>query len=321
MARHSRHRAGYSRMEPRAAAGDHERLARAIGSIPAGDGTVVIPGDIFAAGLLHAARPYLDTIAVFPVSSAETLDRLDDKWSFYELLVRERLPTPESILVTPPADAAALDVPPDWYPALLKPVFAEAGHGIRPVVDAAALREELGRLPNGSPIILQRCVGGYDADISLIAVDGEIRAHVVQSRRDPGSLEFIDNPHALEVASRIVRATHYSGVANIDLRIDPDTREIVVLECNPRFWFTLQASAWRGINFAELGMRIARGEPVQATPPVGGAYHLHSHLLRHLIWRPRAWREIAPYNWHGLFQALADPGPLVFKALRRAHGG
>jgi biotin carboxylase len=315
MARYSRYRSRYLRLDPPADEADHARLAELLQSMRDRRYATVIPCDIFSAGLLYDAAPLVSTLPIFPTSSFATLNQLDDKWAFHQLLLKQKLPTPDGMLVTPDESDDPPAVSDDWYPLLIKPLEAESGHGIVRVDDAETLARQLRGIAH-EPVMLQKFVEGSDLDVSLIAVDGQIKAHVVQSRSTPGALRFTASMRAVELACRVIESTRYTGVANIDMRISAPSGEILILECNPRLWFTLHASAWRGINFVELGVRLARGDEIYPTTPESGLYYLHGHLLRHMAWKPTSWRHVNGYNLRGLWQALSDPGPQLFKLFR-----
>lgn len=191
------------------------------------------------------------------------------------------------------------------FPLVVKPLYGESSHGI---IRAQRLEDIRAHLAKGGrraqfPLVVQEYAPGFDADLSLLARNGEVICHLLQSRRNPCSLEFFTDERLLEIGRRVVRGANYTGVANIDLRVDQSTGDVRVLECNPRFWHTLQAALWAGIHFVEAGFALAAGGSAVRRSPVAGAYH----LLKHLLWQPRQWRGIAPYNLRGLWQPMHDP--------------
>lgn len=272
----------------------------------------VIGGDMASTGILHAVRDHLINIKVFPTSSAELLDLLDNKWRFQEFMVAHDIPCPRTILLENLAnwETAAMSI---GYPLIVKPLFGESGHGI---ITAHKPSELNAHLHSGSkyarlPLLFQAFAPGADADISILAQDGRIICHVVQIRENGCTLRFVEHFKALEIAQKIMSPTNYTGIANIDIRIASGTGNVSVLECNPRFWYTLQASMWRGMNFVEAGYRMLAGEKHQPYFLANGEYHLHGCLLKKFIWKPMRWKSIAPYNWKGLAQALSDPAPYL----------
>ena len=317
MTRHSRYRSGHHSLElqdtsPEALA----RLGDALNAYCQKRGIqAVVGGDILAAGAIHAVADQLPGTLSFPASPLPTLGLLDDKWTFQEFMVRHDIPCPAAVRLECAEDVDRLEQQGLRFPMVVKPLYGESGHGIFRANDTPAIHRQLDRGGRHArfPLVVQEYAPGFDADLSLLAKDGEIVCHVLQSRRDACTLGFFENDRVLEIGRRIVRAADYTGVANIDVRIDEATGEVRVLECNPRFWYTLQASLWAGLNFVEAGFALARGEPVRRVAPTKGAYHLHGCLLKKLLWRPGQWRDIAPYNLRGLLQAATDPLPFIMQ--------
>lgn len=310
----SRYRKGYRRISPAIEQHEGDRLAEFLGDYMDRHGLeAVVGGDIFSSGMLHAVQDKLRPGSVFPVSSMETLEMLDDKWRFHCFLEENAIPGPRTILLEHEEDLALLRKGTIRFPVIVKTLYGESGYGVFPAGNVGEIEHYLrsGSKYAKLPLLVQEFVRGYDADISVLAVEGQVVAHVGQSRRVPGSLEFFENEAVLEIAQRIVRAAAYNGVANIDIRIDEESGKVTVIECNPRFWYTLQASLWRGANFLEAGFAVARGRQVNWRAPKDGVYHLHGHLIRRMLWNPAKWAQVPLYNVRGLFQALSDPLPFI----------
>lgn len=180
------------------------------------------------------------------VSNESLIDQLDNKWSFYKLLVKLKLPSPSTLLI----DNRNNSIPENFmFPALTKPLQQTGGTGIRYHASCQNLSKEMGTLE--LPVILQEYISGRDIDCSVYAKEGEIKAWTIQEHVY-GGLEFCHNDEVLSICSNILSPISYSGVAHFDLRIDEKTQEVSVLECNPRFWATVNHSMEAGVNFPEL---------------------------------------------------------------------
>ena len=57
---------------------------------------------------------------------------------------------------------------------------------------------------------------------------------------------------ALELAKKLMKSLNWSGVANIDMIYDQERDLVQILEINPRYWLTTDASAIAGVNFPYL---------------------------------------------------------------------
>jgi predicted ATP-grasp superfamily ATP-dependent carboligase len=88
------------------------------------------------------------------------------------------------------------------------------------------------------------------------------------------------------MAGRIATATDYDGVMNVDARIESATGNVYLSESNPRFWRSLSASVWCGVNFVEECLR----DDVPGETPrllVTGSADTYYHPL----YRPALWRH------------------------------
>ena len=320
IAKYSRYRRRYVRLPisqspPAAQSSEFAESLRSY--IEANHIDAVIGADIAATGLIHATKDHLHPALFFPSVGTETLNLLDDKWRFQQFLVENGIPAPRSILLEAANDLDAR-LTELKFPAVVKPLHGESGHGIVSLQDIAQLRRHL---QSGSryarlPLLLQEYAVGQDADLSFLAEEGEILCHVLHTRTDGCELNFVSNKSVLEVAASIARACNYTGVANVDVRIDQASGAIQVLECNPRFWYTLQASLWRGLNFVEAGFLQALGQHPQYESFNSGRYRLHGCLVKRLLTAPWEAGSVAAYNWRGLLQAMTDPLPFIAERLR-----
>jgi predicted ATP-grasp superfamily ATP-dependent carboligase len=119
--------------------------------------------------------------------------------------------------------------------------------------------------------ILQEYVQGYNMGCYVVYKDGRLIGHTMQRALLPGrtayevsmGMEFIQNEEVITIVDKLMRALNWNGFANIDLRFDESTGKVLVLEINPRFSFTLQASLKvTGVNFAYLLCQLAQGQIV-----------------------------------------------------------
>ena len=315
VARYSRYRRRYQRLDVVDDNGefDIEQVGRRLAAY-VGENRIegLIGGDITSTGVLDAARPWLPDALIFPSSNIDKLELLDDKWRFQQFMVEHDIPCPRSILLERAEDVDAVAAKLS-FPIVAKPLHGESSHG---VVSVRGIDELRRHVQSGSkyaklPLLIQEYAVGEDADVSFLAQDGRILCHTMHTRKGGCSLEFMRNDAVYDVAVRIAAASGFTGVANIDVRIDHLTNTVKVLECNPRFWYTLQASMWRGLNFVEAGFSLAIGNFVERSAPEDGSYHLHGCLLTRMIWNPANWSMIERYNIRGLLQAMTDPLPFI----------
>ncbi len=223
---------------------------------------MIIPADMRTTRALVRARDTIHEAQVCALPDQTTLDRLHNKWTFYQFVRSHNLPSPETYLVK---DVQELERLVFDFPVIIKPVEGENGEGIWRADTHTDLmsgythrnQEHLG------PYLIQRYLAGRDIDISFLADHGKMVAWSIQQKDDdsPGTLHFLDEEQVLQIARRIVEASGYHGVAHMDMRYDEKGR-VYAIEFNPRFWGSLIWSYWAGVNFPDLLIRVTRGEHI-----------------------------------------------------------
>jgi predicted ATP-grasp superfamily ATP-dependent carboligase len=109
-------------------------------------------------------------------------------------------------------------------------------------------------------ILLQEFINGFDLGCNVLCSNGQIIAATIQKgnlyNNIPYSpqigLQFIKEDKVMELAEKLMKSLNWSGVANIDMIYDRDNDQMQILEINPRFWLTIDASAIAGVNFPYL---------------------------------------------------------------------
>jgi predicted ATP-grasp superfamily ATP-dependent carboligase len=231
-------------------------LARKIDAIAREHGIdLVIPGDTVTTRLLTRIRDALAT-PVFPVPEAETFDALVTKDRFMEVCARFGVPHPKGALYLDRAGLlAAIGDGRVRFPAMFKPLNRAGGIGI--VKADADNAHALAAAIDYAPILVQDFVDGEDRSISIFCRGGEIKKEVVYSHPD-GVFHFHDEPELSRLVRELAGAMKLDGVINFDARVDPNGK-VWLIECNPRFFFSMDAIMIAGINFAdvEAGTRAA----------------------------------------------------------------
>lgn len=276
---------------------------------------VIVPGDIGTAEFLADAEGSLGTAAaIYPCSDARMLQAIHDKWSFAKRLMAAGIAAPETAHIASLADVetAAATV---GFPLIVKPLSGESSHGVVRIDSLQALHAHVksGKPYSAPPLIAQRWVRGRDIDISVLANRGEILAAVTQQAEPDGSLRFFEDRATRELATQIVREFGYHGIAHFDMRRDEDRQQTVVIECNPRFWYSMPAALWQGVNFVELGIRFALGQSVGNVRVMEGMYFLPGAMIGKL--RRGRIPRMSLRNLRGVLQPALDPMPHLADAL------
>lgn len=282
-----------------------ERAARAFGP------DLVVPADVPGAYLAARLKERLPGVPFYPSADAGTLGMLDDKWSFYEFLLKQGLPTPKTRRLADAAAAAGVAAP-----VVIKPLADSGGRG---VTLARTAGELAARLDGAAyPLLAQDFVDGEDVDLSFLADRGRLLAWAVQIRSPDGTIRYIDDPRILELGRRLASASAYTGLAHVDMRYDGPSRDsVLIIECNPRFWGTFSYTLGLGADFMALGVELALGKSPAAMekPPLGS-----SPSVRAAVGKLLRGGDLSADSFEHIRQKLADPGPELFKAGRRLLG-
>ena len=108
--------------------------------------------------------------------------------------------------------------------------------------------------------LIQEYIEGYDIDCSVLCKNGKILAFTIQKGILPGKNKFSPNvgvkflyeEKLYQVVKNLMKSLNWSGVAHIDMRYDSVASEFKIIEINPRFWESLEASIAVGVNFPYL---------------------------------------------------------------------
>ncbi|MBT8471581.1 MAG: ATP-grasp domain-containing protein [Marinicaulis sp.] len=148
-------------------------------------------------------------------------------------------------------------------PLMLKPVAGVGGKGIEEVKDASAAIKAhqafLGK--HGEAPLIQEKVEGEDYCFTGLFSDGELLAHMayrnLQSfpvKTGAGAIrETVDDAPFIEAATKLMKPTGWTGVAEIDFMWTGEKAdEPFLIEVNPRFWAGLFHSVKSGVDFPWL---------------------------------------------------------------------
>jgi predicted ATP-grasp superfamily ATP-dependent carboligase len=134
--------------------------------------------------------------------------------------------------------------------------------------------DEASRLIPAENLIVQEIVpGGGEAQFSYAALckGGTSLASIVARRtrqfpKDFGQfstfVETVDEPGVIEPAERLLAATGFTGLVELEFKKDPRNGQFKVFDMNPRVWGWHTLSRRAGVDFPYLLWRLMKGEPV-----------------------------------------------------------
>ena len=202
------------------------------------------------------------------------------------------------------ADLLAAEIEADrlTYPVVAKAPSWSASQGFV-VLNGPDAAEKAERI-NYRPIIVQEFIRGRDIVASIFCRHGEIVTFVAHEYRRRVYTTFWSDQIYRDLALLAARIGA-DGVYNFDM-IAADDGHIYYLECNPRFFYSIDLAMLAGINFVTLGF----GEHVGTVPdrvPRGTAVRRPEAVLT----APRCWSQLTRRDWAAARYAYSDPVPYL----------
>jgi predicted ATP-grasp superfamily ATP-dependent carboligase len=269
---------------------------------------ILIPADCDAIRLANRVRGRLK-VKTTPIPGMSTLDMFDNKWQFHQFCSGLGLPVPATQFF---ASKREMDfkaiVSEIGLPFVVKPLDRAGSTGVHIVHGAEDF--EVSIQDNADydfgPLIAQRFIHGTDVDVSFLSYGGRLSAFAVQ-QASGSRIVFQSNPALEALARELSDASSYHGVMHVDARVEDGTGKVWLIESNPRFWASLTASVWCGLNFV--------AESLVPAPKDAGVRALTagSASIRHPLIRPSAWRGLlADRGGRGrLLRAMAFDPPAL----------
>lgn len=177
------------------------------------------------------------------------------------------------------------------FPVVAKPArsVAEATEGrvksgAVHAANQSVLEDEIRRFPDEVfPILVQERILGSGVGVFLLLWDGEVRAAFshrrIREKPPSGGVSVVSesvalDPNLLEQSVRLLREFGWQGVAMVEYKMDERTGIPYLMEINGRFWGSLQLAIDAGVDFPNLLVAAADGQP--ATPR--GVYKVGARL-------------------------------------------
>jgi D-aspartate ligase len=199
---------------------------------------------------------YENRLCVLP--SPENFKIAFHKGLLTEHMIKCKIQSSKSVLVSPGTVFSNELIE---FPVLIKPASdTRDGEGIIKFHNRDNLIKYFNENKFKFDYLVEEYIEGYDLGCSVLCNKGEILAFTIQKGflwRERAytaqiGLEFVYEPDLYNKIKNLMKSLKWSGIANIDLRYDERTDEFRVLEINPRFWATLDASLVAGVNFPYL---------------------------------------------------------------------
>lgn len=241
------------------------------------------------------------------MADEQSLKLVLDKAETFRLAERLGVSTPQSLYVSDIGELPDL-VADLSYPVVVKPSHSVSGHGegyskhnVSYAHSESSLYQKCAAYLRHTPVILQSYFRGLGAGVELIAKDGEIlyvfqhlRLHEVPLTGGGSSFRVSTavESELLEATTLLIRALRWTGVAMVEFKWNPETREYCLMEINGRFWGSLPLAVAAGADFPAMQAELfLRGELGDYPPYRQGIYcrNLASDLMWHeMVLRSRS---------------------------------
>ncbi len=221
-------------------------------------------------------------------ADADTLERIEDKGSFYKACEAAGIPTPAAIAIDDLAgfDDALSQLSRAGMAACIKPPRGVFGSGYFRLDDQRsafdqlmtidnrslptwvvrqAIAERGGRIPE---LLVMQHLPGTEWSVDCLCDDGRILAGFVRAKRRHSQL-ISDDPLLMQLAAQVAGIFKVSNIVNIQFKsATPDGQSPHVLEINPRMSGGCAAGALAGVNLPLLQLMHAAGMTIDNPPPI-----------------------------------------------------
>jgi D-aspartate ligase len=202
-----------------------------------------------------------------------------DKRLTYRLAAEERVDYPTTIC---PRSEADLEDAGAAFPAILKPATHASINRFTaekawPVANREELlaryREARGLIPPDLILVQERIPGGGESQFSYAALccDGQPIASLTARRTRQYPIDFgysssfvetLDIPEIVAPSQRLLAAIRYTGLVEVEYKLDARDGRYKLLDINPRLWTWSPLGGRAGIDFPYLLWQMMVGRPV-----------------------------------------------------------
>lgn len=252
------------------------------------DQWVLFPTSDESAALLSKFRTALSRRFRVSTPTWDVLRWAYDKRLTYRLAAEQQVDSPSTIY---PATEADLKVGVCAFPAILKPATHSTINRFTadkawPVANREQLlaryREARELIPPDLILLQELIPGGGESQFSYAALccDGRPIASLTARRTRQYPIDFgysssfvetLDIPEIVAPSRRLLSAIRYTGLVEIEYKLDARNGRYKLLDINPRLWTWSALGARAGIDFPHLLWQMMVGQPVPEQTGRAGA--------------------------------------------------
>ncbi len=243
------------------------------------DQWVLFPTSDESAALLSKFHTALSRRFLVSTPTWEALRWAYDKRLTYQLAAEQKVDYPSTIY---PATEVDLEGVPCAFPAILKPATHATINRFTadkawPVANREELlaryREARELIPPDLILVQELIPGGGESQFSYAALcyDGQPIASLTARRTRQYPIDFgysssfvetLDIPEIVGPSRRLLTAIRYTGLVEVEYKLDARNGRYKLLDINPRLWTWSPLGGRAGIDFPYLLWRMTVGRPV-----------------------------------------------------------
>jgi len=306
--------------------GDPKKLQELIKCIKITEADIVLPADETYVRFLAEYRDIIKNYALLPpLPTPDLFDHLVNKDKLNELLKALNLPHPRNFCITDP-NLYSLDI--KSFPLLLKSARGSSGYGMRKIDDENGLHDTIKRV-NPDHYFFQEEIQGDIMSCSFLAIKGNLKAYSIQKNLSKTGynfsteIEFVHHDEVYKTTYRLVKATGYSGLANLDFCIDTRDGQAKLIDFNARFWVSLLGAKAAGIDFTKLYCLAALGKNIDSQNYKECIYKMGTSSIKHqkdrILNLFSGTRSKSIYT--DLWDRLSDPEPEINRFMSNRFKG
>jgi predicted ATP-grasp superfamily ATP-dependent carboligase len=242
-------------------------------------GWVLFPTDDEVVGLVARHHDVLSKAFCLTIPPWDELRWSCDKRLLSKLAADLKIDQPWTFCPANREEVARLDCK---FPVIIKPALREVFNQLTAakawqVDDRQSLLsryDEARSMMSPDLIMIQEVIPGWgEAQFSYAALcqDGRPLASVVARRVRQYPMDFgqfstyvetMDDPGVVEPSRRLLAATRFTGLVEVEFKRDSRDGRFKVLDVNPRVWGWHTVGSRVGVDFSHLLWQMVRGEPV-----------------------------------------------------------
>jgi predicted ATP-grasp superfamily ATP-dependent carboligase len=235
---------------------------------------MIFPMDDCTMGIVMEHRDELKGLCGLPIAPYESYKIACDKGNAMAFVKEAGVDIPATYM---PEDLSQLEniLEKLEYPVIVKPRQSSGSRGIK----KAYSKEELltvyrEALDTYDKPLVQEYIGSRDIYSVCLLYDmkGQLKASFVQKqvRHFPAEMgtsivqESVYYPELIEKSTVIMDKLNWRGVVEIEYMVDKRNGRAMFMEMNPRFWGSVQAAIYAGVDFPWLLYNAVKGNNIEA---------------------------------------------------------